>query len=116
MCRAPVLQFRELADAGVEGVGWVQRHPFGPGAGQDGGTVSISITPVNDPPQAVDDFAEVAEDGFVLIQVRSNDDDPDGDTLDLTAVSTSAHGSAVIEGRLVHHSAEVKAVELKVAK
>jgi hypothetical protein len=72
--------------------------------GQDVGSVSVSITAVNDPPQAVDDTAELAEDGSVLIDVRANDSDPDGDALKLTAVSAPVHGTAVIDGGAVRYT------------
>ena len=60
-------------------------------------TVSISVTPVNDPPDAVDDVAIVAEDSSNnLIPVRDNDTDPDGDALTITAVGIPSHGTAII--------------------
>lgn len=48
-------------------------------------TVNITIVPVNDPPLAVDDTAEVLEGGTVIINVVANDSDPDS-TIDLTSV------------------------------
>jgi VCBS repeat-containing protein len=72
--------------------------------GQDVGRVSVTVAAVNDPPQAVDDTIEVAEDSSVLIDVRANDSDPDGDVLELTAVSTPAHGMAVIDKGAVRYT------------
>jgi len=72
--------------------------------GQDVGSVSVSITALNDPPQAVEDTAELAEDSSVLIDVRANDSDPDGDALELTAVSAPVHGTAVIDGGAVRYT------------
>ena len=43
----------------------------------DTATVSVTITPVNDPPVAVDDFASVAEAGTVSVDVLANDTDTD---------------------------------------
>ena len=59
-------------------------------------TVSIAVTPVNDPPLATDDTASVAEDGSVAIDVRANDSDVDGDTLLPATVSDPPHGTATI--------------------
>ncbi|MFH1842062.1 MAG: Ig-like domain-containing protein, partial [bacterium] len=51
---------------------------------------------VNDPPVAVEDFAEVEEDGSVDIPVLANDSDPDGDPLTVLLVDGPAHGIAVV--------------------
>ncbi len=58
-------------------------------------TVSITVTPVNDAPVAVDDSATTAEDTAVIKNVIANDTDADGDTLMVTTVGAPAHGSAV---------------------
>jgi hypothetical protein len=58
-------------------------------------TVSVQVTPVNDPPQAVDDQAQTAPDQAIQLNVLANDHDPDGDTLVLTAVDQPANGQAV---------------------
>ncbi len=47
----------------------------------DTALVSITVTPVNDPPVPVADEAMVVQDSSVLIDVLANDIDPDGDTL-----------------------------------
>ena len=57
-------------------------------------TVEVTVLPVNDPPQALDDAAETPEDTPVTIDVRANDSDRDGDTLALVEVSAPAHGTA----------------------
>ena len=54
--------------------------------------VAVTVLPVNDPPQAVDDAAETAEDVPVTIAVRGNDRDGDGDALALVEASAPAHG------------------------
>jgi DNA/RNA endonuclease G (NUC1) len=60
-------------------------------------TVSITITPLNDNPDAVDDTATVAEDsGANTINVRANDGDVDGDTLTVTAVTQGTNGAVAI--------------------
>jgi hypothetical protein len=68
------------------------------------GRAEISVTAVNDPPQAVDDTAELAEDGFVLIDVRANDRDPDGDALTISAVSVPEHGMATIDSGRIRYT------------
>ncbi len=60
------------------------------------GTVSITVTPVNDAPVASSDSVTVAEDGTVTVPVLANDTDVDGDTLTVTAVTQGAHGAVVI--------------------
>jgi VCBS repeat-containing protein len=61
-------------------------------------TVSLTVNPVNDPPVARDDAATLAEDGFVMLDVRINDDTgPDaGETLSVASVTQGAHGSVVV--------------------
>ena len=62
-------------------------------------TVSITVTNVEDSPDAVDDTATVAEDsGANTITVSDNDVDVDNDTLTITAVTQGSHGSVAITG------------------
>jgi Ca2+-binding RTX toxin-like protein len=49
--------------------------------------------PDNRPPAAEDDFAAVAEDGNVLIEVLANDTDADGDLLRVLELGTPEHGN-----------------------
>ncbi|WP_319458295.1 beta strand repeat-containing protein, partial [Mycobacterium sp. RTGN3] len=73
----------------------------------DTGTVTINVTPTNDPPTAVDDgpFA-VAEDGsriLTAVELLGNDADPDfpsGDILHVATVTAgpNTHGSVVLNG------------------
>ena len=60
----------------------------------DQATVSVSVTPVADPPQAVDDVASTGINTAVTISVVDNDVDPDDD-LDPSTVTTSCGGCAV---------------------
>ncbi|HQH36618.1 MAG TPA: Ig-like domain-containing protein, partial [Anaerolineaceae bacterium] len=63
------------------------------------GTATITVTPVNDAPVAVDDTATTAEDTPVDILVSTllaNDTDIDGDTLSLTAVSNPSNGTVAL--------------------
>jgi hypothetical protein len=59
-------------------------------------TVSISITPVNDAPDAIDDAAEVQQYASVVIEVLANDTDAENDELSVSAVTAPMHGSATI--------------------
>ena len=61
----------------------------------DTAAVTVTVLSVNDPPEAVDDAAETAEDAPVAIDVLANDADPDGDPLTVTGISAPAHGTAV---------------------
>ncbi len=63
----------------------------------NGGTVSSTFvwTVTNPGPIATDDVASTAEDTSVIIPLLSNDSDPDGDPLSVTA-ATAPHGSVVI--------------------
>ncbi len=55
--------------------------------GADTATVTVTVTPVNDAPVAADDAALAAEDTPTAIEVKANDSDVDGDSLDVTAVT-----------------------------
>ena len=60
-------------------------------------TVSITVTPGNDPPTANDDSASAQEDvPIVMIDVLKNDTDPDKDRLVVVKVSQGRHGSVTI--------------------
>ena len=59
-------------------------------------TISIGVTPVNDPPLAANDAATVSEDVPAALDVRANDSDVDGDALLVSAVTAPAHGTAEI--------------------
>jgi VCBS repeat-containing protein len=63
------------------------------------GLVTLTVTPVNDPPTVVDDTVSVPEDGgAVVLNLLGNDSPaPDaGETLTITAVTQPAHGTAAI--------------------
>ena len=62
--------------------------------GTDTATVNVSVTPVNDPPNAVNDVVPAVEDAVVVVDVLANDSDPDGDALVVTTLSpTAQHGT-----------------------
>jgi parallel beta-helix repeat protein len=60
------------------------------------GTVSITVNPVNDPPEAVDDSVTTMEDVSSTVSVLGNDADVDGGPLTVSGVSAPAHGSATV--------------------
>jgi len=60
-------------------------------------TVTINITPVNDPPIAVNDTTNTLEDVSVTINVLANDWDVEGTSLTIISTSTT-NGTAVISG------------------
>ncbi|TAK74984.1 MAG: tandem-95 repeat protein, partial [Aquabacterium sp.] len=53
-------------------------------------TVSLTVTPVNDPPVAGSDFVSAVEDTPITFDPRANDSDVDGDTLSITTVNGQA--------------------------
>ena len=64
------------------------------------GTVSLTVTPVNDPPVINPDTASVTSGGILSIPVASllaNDTDVDGDTLTITAVAMGANPHGVVQ-------------------
>jgi uncharacterized delta-60 repeat protein len=71
------------------------------------GTVTVTVTPVNDPPTAVDDVLVIAEDSpATVVDVRFNDSIvPDaGEMLTVTAVTQPAHGVVTLVGGVVSYA------------
>ncbi|MCF2859761.1 M12 family metallo-peptidase [Pseudoalteromonas sp. SMS1] len=68
--------------------------------------LSITVTPVNDAPLAVDDAMSV-EYGAKQVQVKvlANDTDPDGDALKLTAVNYAGKGTVTFDDQVIKYSA-----------
>jgi hypothetical protein len=70
--------------------------------GTDTALVTIDVSPINDPPIAVDDFAETDQDefltfdGFMAPRLESNDLDPDGDLLTVIEVGDAVNGSVIL--------------------
>ena len=72
--------------------------------GTDTATVHITVTSVNDKPDAVDDNKTLAEDDpNTVIDVLANDIDVDGDTLEVTGVGLAGHGTATLIGGVVSY-------------
>ncbi len=66
--------------------------------GTDTATVTVTVGASNDTPDAVNDSDSTNEDTAVSITVLTNDSDPDGDTLSVTAAGDPAHGSTTVNG------------------
>ncbi len=58
--------------------------------------VVVTVTNVNERPEAEDDAAETPEDVAVTVDVLANDTDPDGDSLRVESVSAPEHGTTRI--------------------
>jgi outer membrane autotransporter protein len=67
-------------------------------------TVTITVTPVNDPPDSVDDEATTAQGRAVTIAVLANDSDIEGDALSIASVSQPQNGTAVVSGTSVTYT------------
>lgn len=66
------------------------------------GNVTVTVSPVNDAPVAVNDNTSTSEEVAVTISVLSNDTDVDGDALVLASVNVAPlHGTAVISGNSI---------------
>ncbi|MDW2062518.1 cadherin-like domain-containing protein, partial [Vibrio sp. Vb1076] len=74
----------------------------------DEAKVSVTVTPVNDSPVAVDDTVSTQEDTVVIIDVLPNDSDVDGDKLSIqSATVPEAQGKVeIVDGKLVFTPAE----------
>jgi VCBS repeat-containing protein len=68
-------------------------------SGNDTATVTVTVNGLNDPPVAVNDSAVTKKDTPVIIDVLSNDSDPDvGDILTVDSVTQGANGSVSNNG------------------
>jgi hypothetical protein len=72
--------------------------------GTDSATVSVAITPFNDAPNAVDDSAVTEENQAVVIAVRDNDSDVDGDVLTVSSVTHGSNGAVTTDGSTVTYT------------
>ena len=69
-----------------------------PGPNSNVATVTITVTPVNNPPVANDDTAKTLPDTAVTIDVVANDTDPDGNLDPTTANTDCVTGTPVCAG------------------
>ncbi|TBT06419.1 tandem-95 repeat protein [Vibrio parahaemolyticus] len=69
----------------------------------DEANVTVTVTPVNDSPVAVDDTVSTQEDTVVTIDVLPNDSDVDGDKLSIQSASVPKEQGTVevVDGKLV---------------
>ena len=67
-------------------------------------TVTMTVLPVNDPPEAVDDEAETLEDEAVVVDVLVNDTDADGDPIRVVSVGPAGHGATTMAPHRVRYS------------
>ncbi|MCK9529944.1 MAG: Ig-like domain-containing protein [Gammaproteobacteria bacterium] len=58
-------------------------------------SVTISVTPANDPPTGAPDHASTQQGVPIIIQVLANDTDPDGDALSVTNLANLTGGGSV---------------------
>ncbi|MDL1998818.1 tandem-95 repeat protein, partial [Vibrio parahaemolyticus] len=74
----------------------------------DEAKVTVTVTPVNDSPVAVDDTVSTQEDTVVTIDVLPNDSDVDGDKLSMESASVPKEQGTVevVDGKLVFTPAE----------
>ncbi|MCT4554418.1 MAG: tandem-95 repeat protein [Pelagimonas sp.] len=64
--------------------------------GTDTATVSITVNPVNDAPIAVNDTQSIPSELQGVMDLLSNDSDPDGDVFWITAVTAASNGTVTI--------------------
>ncbi|MEN6418077.1 MAG: Ig-like domain-containing protein, partial [Clostridiaceae bacterium] len=60
-------------------------------------SATLTITPMNDPPNAVDDSKTINEDNAISINVLGNDTDVETDTLSVLSFGNPAHGTVVTD-------------------
>jgi len=79
-----------------------------PDGNETPGTVDVTVNPVNDAPDAVNDAVETDEETPVTIDVLDNDTDVDGDPLTVTAatVPTEQGTVEIVDNELVFTPAE----------
>ncbi|MCG3128908.1 MAG: hypothetical protein CHACPFDD_03804 [Phycisphaerae bacterium] len=61
-------------------------------------TINISVTPQNDPPEAIDDAFGLVEDGSGIVEVLDNDSDPEGqlNPASVQVITPPDHGSTSV--------------------
>ncbi|MFK7835564.1 MAG: tandem-95 repeat protein [Sulfitobacter sp.] len=79
---------------GTTTIEYVVRDPAGE---ETPGIVNVTVNPVNDAPDAVDDVDVTPEDTPITVDLLANDTDVDGDDLTVTAVSVPADQGEVVD-------------------
>ena len=76
------------------------------GADFDTATVEITVTPVNDPPEAVSDTAAVVEGDTLSLEASElleNDADAENDVLSITDVGDAVNGNVSLDGAIIFY-------------
>jgi VCBS repeat-containing protein len=68
------------------------------GTATDSATVTITVTGIDDAPDAVDDADTTPEETAVTISVLTNDSDPEGDVISITGITQGTNGTVVDNG------------------
>ncbi|MCP3869977.1 MAG: tandem-95 repeat protein, partial [Gammaproteobacteria bacterium] len=66
-------------------------------------SVSVTVSPSNDPPEAVPDIAITDEDTGVWIRALTNDWDPDSTELAILSVTDGQHGGSILENDRIRY-------------
>ncbi len=69
--------------------------------------LDITVSPVNDPPRAEPDAAQVSAGGTVVVDVTANDADPENDALSLGETAVTGPGTASVEDGRIRFTAGV---------
>lgn len=67
-------------------------------------TITILITPINDPPIAITDSVTTSAGVSIAVDVLANDSDVDGDSLTINSVSQGINGSIIIDGTVATYT------------
>ena len=68
--------------------------------------MTVTVSPVNDPPVGVDDTLAVREGGTLSVasqQLLANDTDAEGDALRITAVGDAINGVVTLDGNTISY-------------
>ena len=87
--------------SGTDSFTYTMRDPSGLGGTA---TVTVTITPVNDPPVAANDTASTLEDTAATVNVLGNDSDLEGDALAVTGVTQAVHGAVTFNAGSVTYT------------
>ncbi|MFT6674083.1 MAG: Ca2+-binding RTX toxin-like protein [Sulfitobacter sp.] len=87
--------------AGFSGEAVISYRLNDPQGASDLASVGVTVHPANSDPVAQDDVVQTEEDTAILIDVRSNDSDPDDDPLTLGSASSPDGTVEIIDGQLL---------------
>jgi hypothetical protein len=72
--------------------------------GSASANVTVTIDPINDAPDAVDDVAATTSGATININVLANDSDPENNPLTISAVSDPPNGTVTTDGSTVNYT------------